>query len=271
MTTTSTLDPVNARVKAMWSAGDFGRIARSYERGAADFIARIGIRAGERVLDVACGSGNLTLPTARAGARVIGVDIAPNLVAQARARAAAEGLDIQIDEGDCEALPYPDDSFDTVTSMFGAMFAPHPERAAAEMVRVCRPGGRIAMANWTAAGFAGQMFKVVATHVPPPPDVPPPLLWGDEATVRERFKNAAADIKLTRHLIDLEYPFPPAEVVEHFRLYFGPTVNAFAALDAAGQEALRRDLIAHWSKHNHAPGAATHVQSEYLEVLITRR
>lgn len=270
MSTATAVDPVNARVKAMWSAGDFGRIARSYERGAADFIARLGIRAGERVLDVACGSGNVTLPAARAGGRVIGIDIAPNLVAQARERAAAEGFDLQIDEGDCEALPYADGAFDTVTSMFGAMFAPHPERAAAEMVRVCRSGGRIAMANWTAAGFAGQMFKVVAAHVPPPPDVPSPLLWGDEATVRERFKNAAANVELTRHLIDLEYTTAPEEVVEHFRLYFGPTVKAFAALDAAGQDALRRDLTAHWSKHNRAAAGATRVQSEYLQVLVTR-
>ena len=269
MSTVSRLDPANARVKAMWSAGDFGRIARSYERGAADFIARLGLRAGERVLDVACGSGNLTLPAARAGACVTGIDIAPNLVAQARQRAAAEGLDVRIDEGDCEALPYADGGFDTVSSMFGAMFAPHPERAAAEMLRVCRAGGRIAMANWTAAGFAGQMFKIVAGHVPPPTDVPSPLLWGDEAVVYERFKHAA-DVKLTRRLIDLEYAIAPADVVDHFRRYFGPTVNAFAALDAAGQEALRRDLTAHWSQYNRAGNnGGTHVQSEYLEVVVT--
>lgn len=269
MSASSRTDSANARVKAVWSAGDFGRIARSYERGAADFIDRLGLRAGERVLDVACGSGNLTLPAARAGARVTGIDIAPNLVVQARERAAAEGVEVQIDEGDCEALPYADGGFDTVTSMFGAMFAPHPERAAAEMRRVCRAGGRIAMANWTATGFAGQMFKVTAAHVPPPADVPSPLLWGDEATVYERFKNVA-DVKLTRRLIDLEYAIAPPDVVEHFRLYFGPTVKAFAALDAAGQEALRRDLIAHWAQYNRAGDGTTRVQSEYLEVRVTR-
>jgi len=167
------MESLKAKLKATWMAGDFGQIAKQIEQGAEEFIARLELKPGVRLLDVACGSGNLAIPAARAGAIVTGVDIATNLVEQARARAEAEGLKIQVDEGDAEDLPYDDASFDEVVTMFGAMFAPRPERVAAELVRVCRPGGRIAMANWTPTGFTGQMFKIGATHVPPPPNMPP--------------------------------------------------------------------------------------------------
>lgn len=159
------IDALKSRLKATWMAGDFGLIAKSYEAGAAEFVRRIGLVPGSRVLDVACGTGNLAVPAARTGAEVTGVDIATNLLEQARARAAAEGLTARFDEGDAEMLPYPDASFDAVISMFGVMFAPRPERSAAELLRVCRPGGRIALANWTPSGFVGQMFKTITTHV----------------------------------------------------------------------------------------------------------
>lgn len=261
---------LKARLQATWSAGDFGRIAHSYEPGAQAFIARLDIARGSRVLDVACGTGNLAIPAARAGAKVTGVDIAANLVEQARRRAAAEGLVAEFHEGDAENLPYEDGSFDTVMSMFGAMFAPQPDKAAAELKRICRAGGRIVMANWVPAGFIGQMFKTTAARVPPPAGMPSPLLWGDETVVRERLQNSIAGIQFTRHMMTFEFPFAPAEVVEHWRQYYGPTQKAFGALDANGQEALRADLTALWEKYNRADPGATRVESEYLEIVAIR-
>jgi ubiquinone/menaquinone biosynthesis C-methylase UbiE len=167
------LDTLKGRLKATWMAGDFGKIALALQPSAEAFVARHTVVAPLRVLDVACGTGNLAIPAAKAGATVAGVDIAANLIEQARARAAREGVQVAFEEGDAEALPYPDAAFDLVITMFGAMFAPSPERVAAELVRVCRPGGQIAMANWTPGGFVGQMFTTAAAHSPPPPGVPP--------------------------------------------------------------------------------------------------
>lgn len=264
------LDALKNRLKAMWMAGDFGQVAKYIETGAEEFIARQALTPGVRLLDVACGSGNLALPAARAGAIVTGVDIAPNLVEQARARAAAENLAIQFDEGDAEQLPYGDASFDVVVSMFGVMFAPRPEIAVAELVRVCRPGGRIALANWTPTGFIGQMFKLGSKHIPPPSNMPPPVKWGEEETVRERLREGIADLQLTRRLCHFSYDFPPADVVEFFRTYFGPTQRAFAALDAEGQAALRADLEELWTTHNQATDNTTQVDGEYLEVIAIK-
>ena len=154
--------------------------------------------------------------------------------------------------------------------MFGAMFAPRPERVAAELLRVCRPGGWIAMASWTPDGFIGQMFKINGKHVPPPPNMPPPVKWGDEETVRERLRDGIADLQLTRRMCQFKYPFPPAEVVESFRMYYGPTQRAFDALDTDGQAALRNDLERLWTEHNQATDNTTHVEAEYLEVIAKR-
>ena len=261
---------LKSKIKATWTAGDFGQIAKSFAPGAADFIERLNLQPGTRVLDVACGTGNLTLPAARVGATVTGVDIAPNLIEQAHANAEAEGLKIQFDEGDAENLPYEDASFDAVVTMFGAMFAPRPELAGAELIRVCRSGGFIAMANWMPTGFTGMTFRVVAKHAPPPPDIPSPLLWGDEATVRERLRDGISELKMTPRNITFKYPFSPAEVVEHFRNFFGPTVKAFAGLDENGQAALQRDLEQLWTEHNRATDGTTEVESEYLEVIAVR-
>lgn len=263
-------DALKAKMKSTWIAGDFGKIAKSIEAGAEEFIARLNLSAGERVLDVACGTGNLSIPAARTGAIVTGLDIAPNLLEQARIRAAAENLECKFDEGDAEQLPYTDASFDTVVTMFGAMFAPRPEIAANELVRVCRPRGRIAMANWTPGGFTGQMFKTNAKHVPPPPDIPSPVLWGDEETVKSRLSDGIAELTLTRRPIMFYYPFSPVEVVEHFRQFFGPTQFAFAALDTNGQAALRSDLEQLWTEFNRANDGTTEVESEYLEVVAVR-
>ena len=264
------MESLKTKLKAMWMSGDFGQIAKQLETSAAEFVDGLALKPGDRVLDVACGSGNTAIPAARAGAIVTGADIATNLLEQGRARAAAEGLTIKFEEGDAENLPYDDASFDVVVTMFGAMFAPRPEVTAAELIRVCSPGGRIAMANWTPEGHIGEMFKVTGKHVPPPPNIPSPLKWGDEATVRERFRDGISELKLTRRMCRFNLPFTPAEVVEHFRTYYGPTQRAFAALDSNAQAALRSDLEQVWSQNNKSTDNTTQVDGEYLEVIATR-
>jgi len=270
MKPTLDMHALKARIKDTWVSGDYGLIAKSIETGAEEFIARLSVRPGTQVLDVACGNGNLAIAAARTGAAVTGVDIAPNLLEQARSRAASEGLTAQFDEGDAEQLPYPDAAFETVVSMFGVMFAPNPETATVELARVCKPGGRVALANWTPAGFAGQLFKIVGAHVAPPPGLRPPTEWGDEAIVRERLREGFVDLQMTKRLCPIRYPFPPSDVVEYFRMYFGPVKNSFEALDAAGQEVLRLDLQQLWSEHNVAEDNSTFVEGEYLEVIATR-
>jgi SAM-dependent methyltransferase len=270
MRMTSELEALKTKLRATWIAGDFGQIAKSYASGAEDFVKRLKLQPGMRVLDVACGTGNLALPAARMGAIVTGVDIAPNLVEQARQNAEREGLEIHFDEGDAENLPYKDESFDVVVTMFGAMFAPRPELVAAELKRVCRPGGLIAMANWTPTGFVGQMFKTVSRHVAPPAGMPPPVLWGDEKTVRERLGEGISNLETKPRNITFTYPFSPVEVVEHFRNYFGPAQKAFDALDESGQAALRRDLEQLWTENNQATDGTTLGESEYSEVVAVR-
>jgi SAM-dependent methyltransferase len=269
-TLTPELSALKAHLKATWMAGNYGHFAKYLEPGALDFLERLNIAPGTRLLDVATGAGQIAIPAARAGAIVTGLDLAANSIEQARARAKAERLNIRFDEGDAEALPYDDASFDLVVSLIGAMFAPRPERVAYELARVTAPGGRIAMANWTAAGFVGQMFKVIAQHVPPSPLMAPPVRWGDDAAVRERLGGFVTDLKLTRRLYPFRYPFPPAEVVEFYRAFYGPMNSAFAALDAAGQANLRHDLVHLWTEHNQTTGGTTFVEPEYLEVIGIR-
>jgi SAM-dependent methyltransferase len=267
---TTEMETLKGKLRATWIAGDFGEIARSIETGAAEFVSRLDVGPGVRILDVACGTGNLALPAAHARADVAGIDIAPNLIEQATARAAAEGVKAVFEVGDAEALPYDDASFDIVMTMFGAMFAPRPDVTAAELKRVCRPGGLIAMANWTPDAFTGQMFRAGAKHVPPPPGMPSPLMWGTEDAVRERFADGISDLQMTRRKITFTYPFGPTDVVEHFRKYFGPTQKAFESLDADGQAALRADLEELWTANNKATDGTTAVESEYLEVRAVR-
>lgn len=266
----SELSALKTKLRATWIAGDFAQIARFYSSQAEDFIKRLDLKPGMTVLDVACGTGNLALPAAKTGAHVTGVDIAPNLVEQARKNAKAAGLSAKFDEGDAEALPYEDASFDAVVTMFGAMFAPRPELVASELKRVCRPGGKIAMANWTPSGFIGQMFKTTSAHVPPPPGMTSPVLWGVEETVRERFGEGISKLDTKLQKITWVFPFSPAEVVEHFRLYYGPTQKAFGALDEEKQAALRKDLEELWATHNQATDGTTRVDADYLEVVAAR-
>ena len=267
---TSELSALKTKLKAVWSAGDFGQIAKYYVNDAADFIKRLNLKPGMTVLDVACGTGNLAIPAARTGASVTGVDIAPNSVEQARQNAKAEGLNAKFDEGDAEALPYADASFDAVVTMFGAMFAPRPELVARELKRVCRPGGFIAMANWTPSGFIGQMFKITSTHVPPPPGMPAPVLWGVEETVRERLGEGISKLDTQLQKVTWVFPFSPAEVVEHFRLYYGPAQKALGSLDEEKGAALRKDLEGLFTSHNEATDGTTRVEAEYLEVVAVR-
>ncbi len=263
------MDSVKTRLKSIWTAGDYDRFSRYMEGGAREFYDRLNIAPGSRLLDVACGSGQLALLAAKDGIEVTGVDIASNLVERARARAQGEGLKARFEEADAEALPFDDASFDVVTSLIGAMFAPRPELVARELLRVCVPGGTIAMANWTPQGFVGQMFKAVSKFIAPS-GMPSPVLWGDEATVRERLGHGLSDLNLTRRQYLFTYPFPPSEVVEVFRLYYGPTNRAFASLDTDGQAQLRRDLESLWTTHNRAGADCTTVYGEYLEVIGVR-
>jgi SAM-dependent methyltransferase len=250
----------------------FWRGGQEYRARCRSFVARLNLPQGARALDIACGSGNLAIPLARGGADVTGVDIATNLLEQARARAAVESLTARFDEGDAEALPYEDGSFDVVVSMFGAMFAPRPELVVSQMARVLRPGGRLAMANWNPASFTGEMFLTSARHVPPPPGLAPPILWGDEKTVRERLSPRFTNIETKLTPVEFDLPFSPSGAVAFFRKYFGPTQVAFSRLDQAGQEALERDLLELWSKGNIAadPQEHTVIRNEYLTVTATR-
>ena len=257
-------------MKAVWMAGDFGQIANFTAQEASKFVERLQIKPGSKVLDVACGTGNTAIPAAKAGATVTGVDIAPNLLEQAKKRATAEQLPIRFEEGDAEELPYADQSFDVVLTMFGAMFAPRPERVAAELLRVCKPGGLVAMANWTPQGFVGKTFQATSKLVPPPPGVPPPVLWGDETTVRQRLGQGTADLSCVCQKVRFAYPFGPKEMVEFFRRYFGPTQAAFSRLDPAGQAALAAQLESLWTEHNTANDGTTAVEGEYLEVRAFR-
>ena len=263
------LDELKTRLRDTWMTGDYGRFSRYMERDAEAFYRRLPIKPGAQLLDVGCGAGQLSLIAARGGARVTGCDIATNWLAQARRSAAAEGLTIAFEEGDAEALPYENGSFDAVVSLIAAMFAPRPELVAAELIRVCRPGGIIAMGNWTATGFVGQMFKTIAKHIAPS-GMPSPLLWADEPTVRQRLGSGLASLECSRHMYELSYPFPPADVVDFFRANYGPMTRAFASIGEDAQQQLRDELTDQWSRHNRATDGTTRVDAEYLQVVAVR-
>jgi len=263
---------IKARHKATWESGDFGQIAKYVMPEAENFAGRLNLQPGSKVLDVACGTGNLAIAAARKGCVVAGLDLASNLVLQARARAQRESLDIDFTQGDAELLPYADATFDAVLSMYGVMFAPRPERIVSELRRVVKPGGLIALANWTPDGFIGKVFTVFSRHLPPPPaGFPSPLLWGDEQIVRARFQGHGDELRLTRRTARMNFPFDPAATVNLFRRYYGPTNRAFETLKPVAQLAFLSDLIELQTQSNSSTIAnETEALSDYLEVHVRR-
>jgi len=268
-TPTPDFTAIKQRQQATWSSGDYAVVGTTLQIVGENLAEAADVRAGEHVLDVAAGNGNATLAAARRFARVTSTDYAPSLLDKGRARAQAEGLDVQFQVADVEALPFADEAFDVTLSTFGAMFAPDHERTAHEMLRVTRPGGRIGLANWTPDSFIGRLFKVIGAHVPPPAGVMPPALWGTQEHLQTLFGTQAAHIHTQRRVFNFRYA-SPAHWIQVFRDFYGPTHKAFAALDTAGQRALERDLNALLDALNTAGTGSLVVPSEYLEVVITK-
>lgn len=252
-----------------WSSGDFNEIARQTMAVAEDLCRIADPRPTRAVLDVACGSGNAALVAARRYCDVAGVDFAANLIERADARAAAEGLHIDFRVGDAQQLPFPDASFDMVFSVFGVMFAPDQEKAAAELVRVCRPGGAIALANWMPEAFGADFFGAHARHAPPPPAAPSPLRWGTEEGLRELFGGGVSKIDAERNSV-FAYYRSVDHAVELFQRYFGPTIRALDVVGDQGAAALRNDLAAVFEKYNRADDGTAVVETEYLRTIAIR-
>lgn len=264
------LSVVKGMQQKSWSAGDFGMVARLVTMASEELAEALDIVPDERVLDVACGSGNAAISAARrAWGNTVGLDFVPALLERARERAAAERLDIEFVEGDASDLPFDDGEFDVVMSVFGAMFAPEHDRTAAELLRVCKSGGRIGMANWVPDGSVGRMFMTVAKHAPPPPGVSPPLLWGTEEHLRELFGNQISDLLVKRKRSRQTFRSVD-HFLDFFRTYFGPTKVAFERVGATGEKALTADLRAYLEESNTAGDRALVLEPEYLEVVATR-
>jgi SAM-dependent methyltransferase len=261
------LEAIKAKQRATWSSGDYSVVGTTLQIVGETLCEAADVSAGERVLDVACGNGNAALAAARRFAAVTGVDYVPSLLARARDRAEAEGLALGLREADAEALPFADDAFDVVLSTFGVMFTPDQERAAGELVRVCRPGGRIALASWAPDGFIGKLFQTVGAHVPPPAGIRSPAAWGTEARLAELFGGAAREVRANRRQFTFRYR-SAAHFVEVFRSWYGPVHRAFASLAPDRQQALERDLLALLEARNAGRGGTLNVPSDYLEAVI---
>jgi SAM-dependent methyltransferase len=271
-TTQGTIDfsPVKAKQQAAWASGDYAVIGTTLQIVGEDLCEALDLRAGQRVLDVAAGNGNATLAAARRWADVVSTDYVGALLERARARASAEGLAVQFEQADAENLQFGDGAFDVVLSTFGVMFTPNQEKAASELVRVCKPGGKIGLANWTPASFVGEMFKLMGRYIAPPAGLKPPSLWGTEERLRELFGSRIATLQAPRRNFMFRYR-SPKHWLDTFRTYYGPTHKAFGALDAGKQEALAEDLLGLAQRFNTAADGAMVVPSEYLEVVIKVR
>jgi SAM-dependent methyltransferase len=261
---------IKTKQQATWASGNFAVIGTTLQIVGETLAEAVDVCAGERVLDIAAGNGNATLAAARRFAQVTSTDYVPALLDQGAARAKAEGLAVVFQTADAEALPFADASFDVALSTFGAMFTPQHARTAGEMLRAVRTGGRIGLANWTPEGFIGQLFKVIGAHLPPPAGLQSPALWGTEPHLVELFGPQAASIRCERRKFNFRYN-SAAHWLEVFRTYYGPTHKAFAALDAAGQEALAADITALLDRMNIAGAKSLVVPGEYLEVVIVKR
>ena len=264
------LAALKLKQQATWSAGDYAVIGTTLQIVGETLCEALDLRAGERVLDVAAGNGNATLAAARRWCDVVSTDYVGALLERGKARASAEGLAVRFEEADAENLHFADASFDVVLSTFGVMFTPNQEKAAGEMARVCRPGGKIGLANWTPTGFIGELFKVIGRYIPPPAGVRPPSLWGTEECLRELFGERIAKLEAQRKNFVFRYR-SPQHWLETFRTYYGPINKAFGAVGAAKEEALAADLIELVQKFNTTTDGAMVVPSEYLEVVIQVR
>ena len=260
---------VKRRQQATWSTGDYGVIGTTLNSVGEALCEAVDLRSPERVLDVATGNGNAALAAARRWCEVTAIDYVPALLEEGRARAAADRLPIEFREGDAEAIPFPDGSFDVVLSTFGVMFSANQEQAAAELLRVCRPGGRIGLANWSPHSYIGQLFRLLGRYVPPPAGLQSPMRWGSEEGLRAIFGDAAGELRVAERSFVFRYR-SAQHWLDVFRTYYGPTVKAFEALDAERQAALAGEIIALLEAH-HQGGPGLAVPSTYIEAVITRR
>ena len=261
---------VKLKQQAAWSAGDYAVVGTTLQIVGETLCEALDLRAGERVLDVAAGNGNATLAAARRWCDVVSTDYVGALLARGQARASAEGLAVQFQEADAENLPFADGSFDVVLSTFGVMFTPNQERAASEMARVCKSGGKIGLANWTPSSFIGELFKLMGRYIPPPAGVKSPSLWGTEERLRELFGDRIATLETVRKNFVFRYR-TPQHWLDTFRTYYGPVQKAFNAVGATREEALAADLIRLVQQFNRADDGAMVLPSEYLEIVIRTR
>ena len=264
------LAAVKKRQQGAWSSGDYAVVGTTLQIVGEELCEALDVRAGQSVLDVAAGNGNVTLAAARRWCHVVSTDYVPALLERGRERAAAERLDVEFRQADAEALPFAEHTFDVVVSTFGVMFTPDQDRAAAELIRVCKPGGKIGLANWTPDGFIGQVFKTIGKYLPPPAGVRSPALWGTGTRINELFGAQAAATRIGQRAFAFRY-LSAQHWLDVFRTYYGPLQKAFAALDASGQAELAQDLIALVGQFNRAIDASMVVPSDYLEIVITRR
>ena len=262
------LDKIKANTKAAWMAGDYTKFAEPLESEGLRILDGLGIPAGCRMLDVACGSGQAAIPAARAGVEVTGIDIATNLIEAARQRVAAEGLSAKFDEGDMEQLPYPAASFDVVLSTFGAIWSIRPDRVSTELIRVCRPGGRIILLSWVRTGMMGQLLTKASAWSPP--SIPSPLLWGDEEVVRARLADHIKEIRFAHKMFRMRYPFGPRDVADNWLRYNGPLNLRFDSLPAEEQIPFRAELERFFAVNNLATDGTGQFDSEYLETTAIR-
>jgi len=266
--TTVDFDAIKAKQQVNWSAGNYAVIGTTLQIIGETLCEAVDVSAGSDVLDVAAGNGNAALAAARRGCHVTAIDYVPDLLDQLKQRFIADGLIVDARVGDAEALEFDDDTFDAVISTVGVMFAPDQERAAAELARVCRPGGRIGLANWTPESFVGHMFRTIGRYVPPPAGVRPPLEWGNEARVRELLGSRVTDIRINERTFFFRYR-SATEFIDVMREYYGPMTKAFESLDAEGQRGLHADLVALAEERNTATNGTLRLPSEYLEIVAT--
>jgi SAM-dependent methyltransferase len=264
------LGALKARQQGAWSSGDYAVVGTTLQIVGEQLCEALDLRSGQKVLDVAAGNGNATLAAARRWCDVVSTDYVPSLLARGQSRAAAEGLSVKFEEADAEALSFADAGFDAVVSTFGVMFTPDQDKAASELLRVCKRGGKIGLANWTPDGFIGQVFKTLGKYLPPPAGAKSPALWGTEARISDMFGPAAASINTERRHFVFRYRSPD-HFLDVFKNYYGPMLKAFAALDPTNQQGLRNDLLALIGRMNRAEDGTMVVPSEYLEIVITKR